>query len=152
MLTSLVCLLAGGLSVTSPAPWAPEDAHAIVSRAIYALGGRAALEGIASLAIESIGHDYFIDQSERPEGPFIVMYVSTSEQRDVAGGRTRFARQQRFALAPEWSPAGGATIVDKDAAAAVTGERLVPAPRQDYEDGRERLELAPERLLLTALN
>src|SRR5215831_13165315 len=120
MLTSLVCLVAGGL-FTPPAPSAPEDAHAIVSRAIDALGGRAALERIVSLAIESIGHDYFIDQSERPEGPFIVMYVSTSEQRDVAGGRTRFARQQRFALAPEWGPAGGATIVDKDAAAAVAG-------------------------------
>src|SRR5215469_10207337 len=116
MLTSLVCLLAGGLSVTSPAPWAPEDAHAIVSRAIYALGGRAALEGIASLAIESIGHDYFIDQSERPEGPFIVMYVSTVETRDVAGGRSRVEQQHRFVLAPDWR-AAGTTIVDGDAAA-----------------------------------
>ena len=55
---------------------------------IDALGGRAALEGISSLRIESIGHDYFIDQSERPEGPFIVRYLSTVETRDVAGGRS----------------------------------------------------------------
>jgi glyoxylase-like metal-dependent hydrolase (beta-lactamase superfamily II) len=149
MLKPLVCLLAGGLFIAPSV--APDGARATVTRAIDALGGRAALEGIRSLGIEAIGHDYFIDQSERPEGPFIVAYVSTSEQRDVAGGRTRVTKQQRFVLAPDWSPAG-ATIVDKDAAAMVAGERVVPAPRQVFEDGREKLELAPERLLLTALD
>lgn len=144
------CLVAV-LAAAAPQASTPDPAHTAVARAIDALGGKAALESIASLDIESIGHEYFIDQSERPEGPFIVAYVSTSEKRDVAGARTRFEQQQRFVLSPDWSGAGAATIVDSDAAAVLRGGRFTPAGRQAYDEGRERLELAPERLLLAAL-
>ncbi len=129
----------------------PETARAIVARAIDALGGEAALKGLTSLQIDAVGHDYFIDQSERPEGPFITRYVQTSEKRDVAGGRSRLETQLRFTQVPDWSGAGSATVVDADAAAVNRAERWGPAARQAYEDGRERLELAPERVLLTAL-
>jgi glyoxylase-like metal-dependent hydrolase (beta-lactamase superfamily II) len=138
--------------LAAASPEAPsEAARAVVSRAIDALGGATALKNITTLEIESIGHTYFIEQSERPEGPFIVSYVSTSETRDVAGGRGRTEEQQRFVLSPDWSGGGAATIVDADAAAIARGGRYVPAGRQVFEDGRERIELAPERLLFTAL-
>jgi hypothetical protein len=104
---------------------------------------------MSSLRIESIGHDYFIDQSERPEGPVIVRYLSTKETRDVAGGRSRVDEQQRFVLTPDWT-ATGTTIVDREAAAAVRGDRLAPAARETFDEGRERLELAPERMLFAA--
>jgi hypothetical protein len=148
MRSVLVCLLAGLLSPAQP-PAGP--ARAVVMRAVDALGGESALKAIASLEIESIGHNYLIEQSERPEGPFIVNYVSTSEKRDVAGGRSRLEEQQRFVLSPDWSGGGTATIVDWDAAAMSRDGRSAPAGRQAYEDGRERLELAPERVLFTAL-
>jgi hypothetical protein len=148
MLMSLVCLL---LALPLSAPPAPDPAPAIVAAAIDAMGGEAALKSIASIDIESIGHDYFIDQSERPEGPFIVGYVSLSERRDVAGGRSRLEKQQRNVLSPDWSGGGTATIVDADTAATTRAGRFAVAGRQAFEDGRERLELAPERLLFTAL-
>ena len=149
MVTALVCLLWG---LIAGSPEAPSDAaRAVVNRAIDALGGATALKSITALEIESIGHTYFIEQSERPEGPFIVSYVSTSETRDVAGGRARSEEQQRFVLSPDWSGGGAATIVDVDAAAIARGGRVLPAGRQVFEDGRERIELAPERLLFTAL-
>lgn len=122
-----------------------------MTRAIDAVGGEGALKSISSLQIEAMGHDYFIDQSERPEGPFIVRYLSTSEKRDVTGGRSRIETQQRFMQVPDWAGAGTATIVDSDAAAIARGDRFVPAERQAFDDGRERIELAPERLLLVAL-
>ena len=148
MLTSFVCLL---VAFVAASPAAPDSARAVVVRAIDALGGEAALKSVAALDIESAGHDYYIEQSERPEGPFIVSYVSASETRDVAGGRSRIEKRQRNVLSPDWSGAGTATIVDADAAATSRGGRYAAAARQAFDDGRERLELAPERLLFTAL-
>jgi hypothetical protein len=149
MRSLVLCLLAAlAAPVTRSAPDAARDA---VARAVAALGGEAALKGIAALDIESIGHDYYLDQSERPEGPFIVNYASTTERRDVAGGRSRLEVQQRNVQSPEWSGAGTATIVDADAAAMTRSGRYTPAGRQAFESGRQRLELGPERLLLTAL-
>jgi len=150
MIRALVCLSAAIVASFQPA--SPDSARAIVTRAIDALGGESALQAIAALQIEAIGHEYFIDQSDRPEGPFIVRYQQTSETRDVAGGRSRLESQQRFFQVPEWTPPGTATIVDADAAAIVRGERAAPAGRQAFEDGRERIELAPERLLFVALH
>ena len=127
-------------------------ARAAIAHAIVAMGGEAALKGVSALQLESIGHDYFIDQSERPEGPFVLRYLSTSELRDVKGGRSRIESQQRFSQVPDWTPGRGATIVDEDAAAISSAGRWTPAPRQSYDDGRERIELGPERLLFTALS
>jgi len=149
MLKLLVCLAAA----IAAAPQAPrtDSARAVVMRAVDALGGEAALRNISTLQIDAVGHDYFIDQSERPEGPWVTRYVQTSEKRDVAGGRSRLETQQRFLQVPEWAGAGVATIVDADAAAMVRGDRSGPAGRQAFDEGRERIELAPERLLLAAL-
>jgi glyoxylase-like metal-dependent hydrolase (beta-lactamase superfamily II) len=149
MLSALFLCLIPGLVQATPAPLA--SARAVIARAIDALGGETALKSISSLQIESIGHSYFIEQSERPEGPFIVSYVSSSEKRDVAAGRSRTEHQQRDVLSADWGGGEASTIVDTDAAAMTRNGRNVPAPRQTFEDGRERLDLAPERLLFTAL-
>jgi len=147
MLSSLICLLAA-LAASVPQP-DPGNARVLVSRAIDALGGEAALKSIGSLHIESIGHDYFIDQSDRPEGPYIVRYVQTTELRDVSGARSRVDSQQRYLQVPAWGPPV-TTIVDADIAALVHGDKSMPAGRQAFEDGRERIDLAPERVLLLA--
>jgi glyoxylase-like metal-dependent hydrolase (beta-lactamase superfamily II) len=150
MIRISVCLL-GILLSSAPQSARPEPARALVTRAIDAVGGVAALKSVASLQLESIGHEYFIDQSERPEGPFVTTYLQTAEKRDVTGGRSRIESQQRFMLSPEWTGAGTATVVDADAAAITRGDRSLPAGRQAFDEGRERIELAPERLLLAAL-
>jgi glyoxylase-like metal-dependent hydrolase (beta-lactamase superfamily II) len=150
MISAFVCVAA---ALYTAAPQSPSaQARDLVMRAVEALGGKAALTSIASLDIESIGHDYFIDQSERPEGPFIVGYVSTSEHRDVSGGRSRLETQQRNVLAPDWSGGGAVTIVDAAGAAVTRSGKYIAASRAAFEDGRERLEMAPERLLLTAID
>ena len=147
---AFVCL-AAAFATAAPQP-SSTSARAIVARAIAAVGGTAALQSIGALRIETIGHEYFIDQSERPEGPFVVRYVQTSELRDVAGGRSRIETQQRFLQEPDWTPPGAATLVDADAAVLLRAGRAAPAGRQAFEDGRERIELAPERMLLVASN
>jgi hypothetical protein len=149
MIPVSVCL--AGVLFLSASQSSATGARAIVLRAVEALGGEAALKSVTSLQIDAMGHDYFIDQSERPEGPFIVRYTQSSEKRDVAGGRSRIETQQRFTQVPAWAGAGTWVIVDADAAAMTRGERYGPGTRDAYEEGRERLELAPERLLFTAL-
>jgi hypothetical protein len=149
MIQAFVCLAAMAAGALQPAP---TSARAVVTRAIEALGGERALRSIASLRIEAIGHEHFIDQSERPEGPFVVRYMQTRELRDVAGGRSRLESEQRSIETAEWTPAGPPTIVDGDAAALQRGDRTTPAGRQAFEDGRQRIELAPERVLLVARN
>src|SRR4029079_6226951 len=141
------------VAAIAAAPQGPrtDSARAVVTRAVDALGGEGALRNISTTQIESVCHDYFSDQSERPEGPWVTRYVQTSEKRDVSGGRSRLETQQRFLQAPEWAGAGVATIVDADAAAMVRGDRSGPAGRQAFDEGRERIELAPERLLVAAL-
>jgi hypothetical protein len=52
---------------------------------------------------------------------------------------------------PDWAGAGAATIVDADTAALSRGDRFAPSGHQAFDDGRERIELAPERVLFTAL-
>ena len=149
MFSLTLCLAAVLAAAAQPAR--AETARSIVERAIDAVGGAAALKSVSSLQIESIGHEHFIEQSERPEGPFIVRYLQTSEKRDVAGGRSRIETQQRFSQVPDWAGAGATLINDGEAAVLNRGERYAPAGRQAFEDGRERIELAPERVLLTAL-
>lgn len=149
MLQLFVCLIS--LHGAAEQPARSDAARTVVTRAIDAVGGEGALQGIATLQIEAMGHDFFIDQSERPEGPFVVRYLSTSETRDVARGRSRIETQQRFLQVPAWAGAGMATIVDADAAAISRGDRFAPAGRQAFDEGRERIELAPERVLLIAL-
>jgi len=148
MVSALVCLFSAFLVAEPQQP--TDSARTVVARAIDALGGERALTSIAALHIDTIGHDYLIDQSERPEGPAIVRYLQTSEARDVAHGWSRVEEQQRFIESPDWSGEGTATIVDTDTAAMRRGDRTMPAGRQAFEDGRERIELAPERLLLVA--
>src|SRR4051812_38760623 len=108
MIPRVLCL-ATALSLALPQP--PGGARTIVTRAIDAVGGEPGLRGIKTLRIESIGHDYFIDQSERPEGPFVTRYVQTSEKRDVAASRSRLESQQRFLQVPDWAGAGAAGVV-----------------------------------------
>src|SRR5690242_19881710 len=104
MLRVSVCLVA----VLAAIPQSPrrDTAREVLMRAVAAMGGEAALKSVATLEIDAIGHDYFIEQSERPEGPFIPRYLQTSEKRDVAGGRSRIETQQRFSQVPDWAGAG----------------------------------------------
>ena len=49
-----------------------DDARAVVNRSVAAMGGEAALHRISTMRLQTLGHEFFIEQSERPEGPFIV--------------------------------------------------------------------------------
>ncbi len=127
---------------------APVTARALLERSIAAMGGDA-LKNLKSLEIDVRGHAYAIEQSERPEGPFILIYQQGKEWRDYAGRRTRTELQQQMIQAPEWSPAI-AVVASGGAAAMARGGRFAPGSKVQLDASLRALELSPERMLFTA--
>lgn len=123
------------------------DATAVIARAIEAQGGEATLRGLRSLSFGAMGHQWALEQSERPDGPWLTIYQQRSEVRDLVGGRRTIRRQQRDWSFPEWSPAID-TVVTPAVAARRNGDRWLGGSPQDIQD-LEALALEPERLLLT---
>jgi hypothetical protein len=143
--TVFFCLISAALA--SPAH--ADGARDLLSRAIAAMGGEAALRGLTSVHLQTVGHEYYIEQSERPEGPFIVQYHTTSEDRDSAHGRARIEIQDRDFQTPSWSPAR-TVVFDGEAVANVANGSFAPVPFR-AADTVQWVDLAPERVLFLAL-
>lgn len=146
---AVVALLLAAASAPLRAGQAPSpDAVAIVDRAIAAMGGEAALKAVQTLQIEGMGHTYALEQSERPEGPYLVSYEQLSEIRDHARARLRRKQEQRNWSATNWS---GGTLVGADGVAAIQfGAQWRPHQPQQLAQIQRDMALSPERLLFTA--
>jgi hypothetical protein len=112
------------------------------------MGGESALHGLSAVHLRTLGHEFYIEQSERPEGPYIVEYHSTAEDRDCAHGRARIDIQSQSFQSPDWSPAR--TIVfDGETVATSDGSRFAPVAWRPA-DTEQWVDLAPERVLFLA--
>ena len=132
---------------TPPAPSAG-DAAALLAQSIAAMGGETALTSLRSLTLDSIGHGWALEQSERPEGPWLSSYRQQLEVRDFEHQRRWSQARRRDWSFPAWSQA--LTLVVADGVAARTnGQRWVSGVPGDVRDMQETFALAPERLLLT---
>jgi hypothetical protein len=66
--------LIAGLALLAGPPFVADEARGRVERAMNLLGGRAKLESIRQLTVTTMGHDYLVEQSERPSGPYVTVY------------------------------------------------------------------------------
>lgn len=105
--------------------------------------------GLTALSLEAIGHNWALEQSERPEGPWLSGYVQRTEIRDYTGNRQWSESQRRDWNFPKWSPSVP-LIVSGEVAARTNGQRWFPGQPTDVTAWTETTALAPERLLLTA--
>jgi len=121
----------------------------VLTKAIAAMGGEAVLTGVRSVSTEAMGHQWALEQSERPEGPWLSTYLQRSEVRDLAGNRRMSSLQRRDWSFPSWSPPV-ATIVANGVAARRSGDRWFGGSPADVREWEQSLALGPERLLLTA--
>ncbi len=128
---------------------APSTASDVITKAIAAMGGEATLTGVRAVATEAMGHQWALEQSERPEGPWLSTYQQRSEVRDVAGNRRMVSVQRRDWSFPSWSPAF-TTVVANGIAGRRSGERWFGGAPADVREWEHSLALGPERLLLTA--
>jgi hypothetical protein len=132
-----------------------ELALTMIRRSVQAMGGEKVLRGLHSLEIKGIGHRYMREQSERPEGPWLLDYFQISEERDLDGGRIRRETKSRGCDSTEcWKSTewASSTLIIADHVAASLSEGKTSAGRASAAQlADESLVLAPDRALLLAL-
>jgi len=125
-------------------------AEAAVRLAIEKMGGEQKLRSMASIQLNAITHTYYIEQSERPEGPWIVNYSQLTELRNFGENKFRRTTRDTNILSPTASPATVLVVAD-GGAAMMMGDRSFPGSATQVAEAEEALALSPERVLLTAL-
>jgi hypothetical protein len=123
----------------------PSLDRSLLDRGIAAMGGLEKLEAIERTAWESRGHTNLLEQSERPEGPWIVQYLKRTEHRDF---QKKLVSRTDANEATPGNPPFQMSWLYQDGV-AVIARAGVPYPQFALE-AEEALELGPERLLLTA--
>lgn len=125
-----------------------EAARFYLDGMVRAMGGAEKLATLKTLRLEWIASFNLREQSERPEGPYLLRLMQATEERDVQKGRFRITLQSRSYLEPRWTDA--ILIGNPNALAAIGGEQQVPANPHVWLDFREPTLFAPERLATTA--
>ena len=134
-------------------PAGAENAQEVVGKAIEAMGGEARLKSLKSLTLDSVGHSWALEQSERPEGPWLAIYNQRLEVRDYEHDRRWQQNQTRSWVSPSWSvpvievAAEGLGFVGSTAQGTT---RWIPSIAGATANKDEAFALSPERLLLTA--
>jgi hypothetical protein len=128
-----------------------KEARNMLDAAATAMGGLEKLRALKGLQLEAIGHWNLLEQSERPEGPWLVTYDQITEWRDLDHSRVRQTSKARRPDSPEWSNNFNLIVADGVAMGETDG-RQFPASMAQVQDAEEWLALSPERVLLTALN
>jgi hypothetical protein len=140
-----------------PANAAVPNAKKLVHAALDAQGGEQNLRALSSVQWEASGFRNELEQSERPEGPYIVQMNEISEIHDVKAHRYRY--QQTSSLYPVARFTTEVVVADHVAMRKVSSlssagpptQVAQPGTLQQVEAAEERMALSPERLLLTAL-
>ncbi|MEW6126960.1 MAG: hypothetical protein AB1757_07970 [Acidobacteriota bacterium] len=127
----------------------PKDPKAWVRAAIEAMGGETQLKNLRSLKFEAIGHRFWVEQSERPEGPWIVSYDQITESRDLTNNKILRATQSKMEQLPNWN--GTSLIIADGVAMRTVGTRKIPGQVAEVEQAKEDLATSPEKVLLNAL-
>ena len=140
-LGSLLCAASAAAQVNS--------ASALLHQALDAQGGEQLLRSIHTVQWTASGYRNELEQSERPEGPYITDFVSIREVDDYAGSRS--FRSIETAVYPLYKSASITTMADGIAMQSSGGGASVGTP-EVVQIARERMALNPERLLLTALD
>jgi len=146
----LAGLLALGLQipVTAHSTTPSGEAVDLLHQALRQMGGEDRLKALRTIHFQATGYRNALEQSERPEGPYIVEYEEISESRDLEHGRWTQKMETRWQV----QPAVKSSIVVADGAVSRSFDNQpVPASHQQLQEAEEQLELGPERVLLTAL-
>jgi hypothetical protein len=125
------------------------DAKAVLKQALEAQGGEQKLRAIRTISWEAVGYRNELEESERPEGPYVTEFDTASEVHDWAGHRYRSSVEASVYPVFRFT-----TINVADATASmreVGGAKTAGTPDQ-LRLIRERMALSPERLLVTALD
>jgi len=144
-------LVLSALSVTfSPAlAQSTNKAAAFLKQALEAQGGEQKLRAIRSVQWDAFGYRNEVEESERPEGPYVTEFNTISETHDFSSNRYRNVTQ--LEIYPVVKATTG-TVVVNGIAMRLAGDRQGVGTPQQAQLAHERTALSPERILLTALD
>jgi len=127
----------------------PDEARRIVSAALAAQGGEAKLRAIHVLHLEAFASRNWVEQSERPEGPYIPDFQHVDEIRDY--GKQLVRREVKIEI-PSFplDPSTSTWMADPQVAVSLHNGAWVPAPISLVDEAAEILAFSPERILLSA--
>jgi hypothetical protein len=139
-------LVLGAVGATDP------RARALVADAARAMGGEERLRVLHALEIKGIGHRYMLEQSERPEGPWLMDYFQVVEKRDLAESRIRRDTSSRGCDSTECWKSGDwsvSTLVVADHVAALFKDgKASPGRAGVVQTAEESLILGPDQAVL----
>jgi len=148
----ILALALGGTTAILPTeacgqPKATGTAAMIVARAIAAQGGAERLRAIRTVQWSATGYRNMLEQSERPEGPYITEFQTVTEADDYAADR------HRSVVAATVYPFGTSTagiVLSGGIGMSFADQSRSAATALQVQAAREKAALSPERLLLTA--
>jgi glyoxylase-like metal-dependent hydrolase (beta-lactamase superfamily II) len=135
------------MSAAWPQQITRESAASLLHGALTAMGGEEKIRSLKTIHFTAVGHRNFLEQSERPEGPYIIDYSSIEEWRDLEHGNWKQEAKARNVL----EEAERTVIVSDGAAVLKVGPREVPASGEELQEAEDALAFSPERVLLRGL-
>src|SRR5579875_2977529 len=146
------------MSISGVTQGVPRQATVLVRQALDAQGGEQVLRNLKSISWEASGYRNELEQSERPEGPYIIQMNDISEVHDLQYRRYRL--QQTASLYPVARFTTVVVVADHISMRQVPYstpngppmQAARPGTIQQVQAAEERMALSPERLMLTALD
>ena len=145
LLTFFCCFLAQLLAAQST-----NAARSYVEKAASQMGGVERLRGIKTARIEYLAHRLWLEQSERPDGPFIVGYENGTQLFDYANAAVREDSEFR-SLGAEKGFKSSVTVVG-GVAQTNNGDKHRPGSPSQVVDANEALDFSAHRVVLAALD
>lgn len=136
------------LSACAQAQKTPSAAD-LMHTALAAMGGEDKIRGLRTVHFEASLIRNLLEQSERPEGPYILENDQVEEWRDLTHESWKNTTKLHVAMQPEF--AMSATVSGGAATRSFNGP-AVPGSGEQLQLADEALSLSPERVLITALS
>ena len=142
--SACVLLLLCGSAIAQSAQ-SPSD---LLHAALNAMGGEQKVRDLSGLHLEASILRNMLEQSERPEGPYILESNHVEEWRDLAHGNWKSIVNAHVSMQPEFAMT---QTVSGGAAARSFGENVAPGSGEQLQLADEALALSPERVLINAI-
>jgi len=142
---ALICILLG--STISAQQYVSRTPRELIGRALEKIGGEVRLRSLSAIHLKAYGHRVAREQSERPEGPYIMEYQQLEESRDFKNSRWKLDAEIVYPYGPVFRTS--AVLSDSTAMQSFDGTSA-PGGGQQLQDADEALSLSLERILLLA--
>lgn len=125
-----------------------QTAREIINSVVESMGGTEKWSEVSQIRTRHIGHKYWLEQSENPNGPFITSYEVVEEMRALNVRKLHRKESTRQFQSKEASESE--IVINGEQGIMKFGQRSFPLPYQLRTGHEEWLRYAPEQLIFDA--